>query len=160
MGSDVVVLDQSQITADAFGGPGGNVRIVTQGFVADTTSRVSASSAQSVNGIVDIQALTTFNGTVAPLPQDFTPAGALLWERCAERLREGTVSSFVVRGRASLPVIYDSILPSRLYEPQQPQTSAPGLGRPPQKTTASSQVPSGSAAVFSSRRLDLRCGKP
>jgi large exoprotein involved in heme utilization and adhesion len=158
--SDLVVLERSQILANAFGGPGGNIHIVTQGFVDDTISLVDASSTENIDGIVDIQALTTFNDTVVPLPQDFTPASILLWERCAERLREGTVSSFVVRGRASLPVTYESILPSRLYEPQQPQTPATGVGHSPQKTTVSSQVPNGPAAVFSSRWLDLRCTRP
>src|SRR5262249_13470900 len=37
-----VVLERSRIVADAFGGPGGNIRIVAQGFLIDANSRLSA----------------------------------------------------------------------------------------------------------------------
>ena len=42
--SAFVILANSQITANAFGGPGGNIDIVTEVFLADPTSQVTASS--------------------------------------------------------------------------------------------------------------------
>ena len=54
-----VVMQGSQVRADAFGGPGGNVRIVAGVFLADPESRVSASSALGINGVVNIQAPVT-----------------------------------------------------------------------------------------------------
>ena len=79
--------------ADAFGGPGGNVRLVAEVFLADPASQVSASSALGINGVVDIQApVTSISGAVAPLPQEFAPIAELLRDRCAERLREGRLA--------------------------------------------------------------------
>jgi len=111
---DFVILERSQIRADAFRGPGGNIRIVAQGFVTDAISQVSASSAQNVNGLIDIQAFTTPSGLVAPLPLVFAAAAALLRSPCAARLHEGTVSTLVERGRAGVPATPDGVLPSRL----------------------------------------------
>ncbi len=50
-----------------------------------------------------------------PLTQDFTDETPLLQERCATRLRQGIVSSFVPRGRAGLPATPDGFLSTRLY---------------------------------------------
>src|SRR5207249_8981686 len=123
--------------AEAFGGPGGNVRLVAEVFLADPESRVSASSALGISGTVDIQApVTNLSGVVAPLSPDFARTTALLRDRCAARLREGTVSSFVVRGRPSLPATYDGPLPSRLYEPQRQQTTPAGARQPPMEPPA------------------------
>src|SRR5207253_4762282 len=52
-----VLLQYSQIVANAFAGQGGNIRIQAQQvFLADPTSQVSASSALGINGQVAIQA--------------------------------------------------------------------------------------------------------
>jgi filamentous hemagglutinin family protein len=111
---EFVILERSQIRADAFGGPGGNIRIMTQGFVADATSQVSASSARNVEGRIDIPAFTTPSGLVAPLPLVFASAATLLRSACAARLHEGTISTLVERGRAGVPATPDGVLPSRL----------------------------------------------
>jgi len=110
-----IVAGGSQLVANAFGGSGGNIRINAGVFLADPESRVSASSAQGIRGTVDIRApVTTLSGVVSPLPPEFAPAPALLRDRCAARLREGTVSSFVERGRDDVPATPDGVLPSRL----------------------------------------------
>ena len=112
-------------------------------------------------GQINIQAqITNLSGLVTPLPPDFAPVGALLQDPCVARLRAGTVSSFVVRGRASIPATYDGPLPSRLYEPPQHRTPPTGAGHPPRETTVSSQVPTGSAGTSSLLRLDLPCARP
>jgi len=130
--SQFVLSQRSQIRADAFGGPGGNVRLVAEVFLTDSESQVSASSARGIHGTVDIRALVTnLSGVVAPLAPDFARATALLRDRCAARLHEGTVSSFVVRGRASVPTTYDGLLPSRLYASQGQRTLPTGADQPP-----------------------------
>src|SRR5262249_39351618 len=111
---DFVILERSQIRANAFGGPGGHVKIVAQGFVKDAISPVSASSEKNVNGIVDIQAVTTPSDLVAPVPLVFAPAVTLLRSPCAARLHEGIVSTLVERGHAGIPATPDGVLPSRL----------------------------------------------
>jgi large exoprotein involved in heme utilization and adhesion len=111
-----VLLQNSQIVANAFAGRGGNISIAAQQvFLADPASQVSASSALGINGQVDIRApVTNISGTVAPLPQAFAPATELLRNRCAERLREGTVSRLVVGGRDGVPLEPGSVLLSPL----------------------------------------------
>ena len=109
-----VLLQNSQIVANAFAGQGGNIRIQAQQvFLADPTSQVSASSALGINGQVAIQApVTNISGTVAPLPQTFARAGELLRDRCGERVRGGTVSRFVLGGRDGVPLEPGTLLPS------------------------------------------------
>jgi filamentous hemagglutinin family protein len=110
-----VILDRSQIRADAFGGPGGNVRIAAEVFLASPDSVVSASSARGITGTVDIRApITSLSGVLAPLPAAFVSAAALLPARCAVRLSEGKASSLVVGGRDGLPFDPGGLLPSPL----------------------------------------------
>src|SRR5437588_8710944 len=112
-----VVMQDSQVRADAFGGPGGNVRIVAGVFLADPKSQVSASSALGINGQVNIQApVTSISGAVAPLPQEFAPVAELLRDRCVGRLREGRVSRLVLGGRDGVPSEPGSLLLSPLIQ--------------------------------------------
>ena len=111
-----VILEGSQIIANAFEGRGGNIQIqAQQAFLADPASQVSASSALGINGQVDIQApVTSISGAVAPLPQSFAQPAELLRTRCVGRLREGAVSRFVVGGRDGVPLEPGSLLLSPL----------------------------------------------
>jgi large exoprotein involved in heme utilization and adhesion len=112
-----VVMQGSQVRADAFGGPGGNVRIVAGVFLADPPSRVSASSALNIPGTVDIQApVTNISGAIAPLPQEFASTAELLRDRCAGRLREGRMSRLVLGGRDGVPSEPSSLLLSPLIQ--------------------------------------------
>src|SRR5262249_50103652 len=52
----------------------------------------------------------------APVPMAFAPAVELLRSRCAERLRVGTVSRFVVGGRDGVPLKPGSLLLSPLEQ--------------------------------------------
>ncbi len=122
-----VLLQNSQIVANAFAGQGGNISILAQQvFLADPASQVSASSALGINGRVDIQApVTSISGAVAPLPQAFAQTTELLRSRCVERLREGTLSRFVVGGRDGVPLAPGSLLLSPLQRTGQ-EEAAPG----------------------------------
>jgi len=119
-----VILQNSQILAQAFGGNGGNISIVAGVFFADPTSTISASSTLGVSGTVDIQApVTSLSGTLAPLPAEIVQAAGLLQARCAARLAGGTSGSFVVAGREGLPLEPGGFLPSPLY------AESSGIGR-------------------------------
>jgi large exoprotein involved in heme utilization and adhesion len=108
-------LENSKIRADAFGGMGGNIRIDAGVFLADPASLVSASSALGIQGTVDIRApVTSLSGAVAPLPQAFVSAAALLPAQCAARLSGGRYSSLVLGGRDGLPLDPGGVLPSPL----------------------------------------------
>jgi filamentous hemagglutinin family protein len=115
--AESVVLQGGQIRAEAFAGRGGNVRIATGVFLADSDSRVSASSTLGISGLVDIRApVTSLVGTLAPLPQTFVSVAELLPARCAVRLSGGRASSLVVGGRDGLPSEPGDLLSSPLLE--------------------------------------------
>ncbi|MCP5156083.1 MAG: filamentous hemagglutinin N-terminal domain-containing protein [Ectothiorhodospiraceae bacterium] len=120
-----VILQRSEVVANAFGGPGGNIRIVAGVFFASADSVVSASSAQSIDGTVVIDspdADVTAGLTV--LPATFLDAVALLQARCAAR-RSVDQSSLVDAGPGGVPPSPDGYLPSVLAH-DAPAAGAPG----------------------------------
>jgi filamentous hemagglutinin family protein len=122
--SSLVVLDNSQVFANAFGGPGGNINITADVFLVNSggivptslAGIVSASSALSTPGIIDIQAsVTDVSGSVAQLPAAPLQATELLRAACAARFAGGKASSLVLAGRDGVPLQPGSVLPSPLY---------------------------------------------
>ena len=111
---NVVVLQNSAVTARASQGTGGNITITTPLFLADSSSLVSASSQFGLNGTVTIQSPTSnLSGSLGPLASKPSQAQALLTQRCAA-LVNGQASSFVVAGREQLPADPGSWLTSPL----------------------------------------------
>jgi hypothetical protein len=133
----VVILDHSLISASAIGGNGGSMLVIADIFLADPTSNLTATSTLGISGTVSIEApVTNLSGTIAPLPQGFLQAAALLAQRCAARMG-GTSSTFVVAGRDGLPPEPGGLLPSPLYEAgpagalaAAPAQEAPGAAEP------------------------------
>ena len=111
-----VILNDSQIIANAYEGKGGNITIVADLFLQDPGSVVSASSALGVSGTVDIQApISNISGVLAPLTSTFVSATDLLRERCIARIHEGKYSSFIIGGRDGIPQEPGSLMPSITY---------------------------------------------
>src|SRR5262245_5102866 len=99
-----VILQNSQIIANAVQGQGGNISITTNVFLPDSTSVVSASSQFGVSDNVAIQSpISQGAGQLSPLPKNPLINAALLSQRCAA-LGQADVSSFIVAGRDTLPV--------------------------------------------------------
>jgi len=100
-----VVLQNSQIIAQAFAGAGGAIDIIaTSAFIADPVSIVSASSTLGISGTVNIQSpLQNVGGELTALTQEFSSAAALLAQQCAARAADGKFSTFVVAAREGLP---------------------------------------------------------
>ena len=110
-----IVLRESQITASAQAGQGGRIDIVAEVFLADPDSVVDASSQVGIDGEVNIEAVASnLSEVVEPLSQRLASETPLLRDRCAARLHQGIVSSFVERERAGIPSAPDGLLPSRL----------------------------------------------
>jgi filamentous hemagglutinin family protein len=98
-----VVLINSQILAQAVQGPGGNITITTNLLLPDSTSLISASSQFGQQGNIVIQSpVSPASGKLIPLGQKPLIATSLLSQRCAA-LAGGSISSFTVDGRDSLP---------------------------------------------------------
>jgi filamentous hemagglutinin family protein len=109
-----IILNGSQVRADAFGGPGGNIRVFADTFLAGD-SVLSASSALSAPGVINIQAkFTDLSGNIAQLPETVLQAASLLRAACAARLSAGKASSLVVSGREGVPLEPGGVMPSPL----------------------------------------------
>ena len=115
---DFIVLNNSGIHANAFGGPGGNISIFADTFLSSLpiTTAVTASSNLSTSGIIDIQAvIIDVSADIAPLPTAPLQVTELLRATCAARLAAGKSSSLVLGGRGGLPLEPGGLLPSPLY---------------------------------------------
>jgi len=109
-----VVLNNSTVRAKADAGKGGNITIGAEVFLASSDSVVDASAGPAgVNGTVDIQGvISDLSGSLKPLSQEYPKVAELTANRCAGRIREGTVNSFVVTGRGGAPLPPGGLLSS------------------------------------------------
>jgi hypothetical protein len=121
-----VVLNQSEILAQAELGNGGNIRIATDLYIESVDSRVDASSLFGLDGQIVIEA-PEVNTAVerAALRNEIIDPGLLIKEPCAAR-RTGEGGSFEVLGPETLPLPPDSPLPS----PYRPEASGPTRASP------------------------------
>jgi large exoprotein involved in heme utilization and adhesion len=99
-----VILENSQILAQATQGQGGNINIFYSGaFLVDPSSVISASSQFGQSGTVTIQSpISPASGKIIPIGQKPLIATSLFSQRCTA-LAAGSFSSFTVAGRDSLP---------------------------------------------------------
>jgi filamentous hemagglutinin family protein len=111
---NAVVLQNSQILAQAVQGSGGNISITTNLLLPDSASIIDASSQFGQQGNIVIQSpVSPASGKIIPLGQKPLIATALLSQRCAA-LAGGNASSFTVAGRDSLPAEPGGWVPSPL----------------------------------------------
>ena len=100
---NLVLLQNSQIIAQAVQGAGGNISITTNLLMPDSTSLISASSQFGQQGNIVIQSpVSPASGKLVPLGQKPLIATSLLSQRCTA-IAGGSISSFTVAGRDSLP---------------------------------------------------------
>ncbi len=108
-----VLLQNSQILANAVFGPGGQIFITTNLLEPDATSIISASSQFGQQGTITVQSPISPASRIFTLSEKPLIATSLLTQRCAA-LAGGNVSSFTVAGRDSLPAEPSSWLSSPL----------------------------------------------
>ena len=121
---DFVIFNNSRIVANAFGGNGGNILIITDNFIATPNSIVDASSRFGLDGTVIIRSPETdLSSSITDLPASFLDVAALLREPCAAR-RSVNQSSFIVRGRDAIPPGPMTSLPLADVFNQTPDTGA------------------------------------
>jgi len=100
---EFVVLFDSEIEANAFGGNGGNITIVADTILADGDSVIRASSALGIEGTVAIDAAEAdVTGALTLLNSEFLNAAALLAQQCAARGGQST-ATLSAAGRGALP---------------------------------------------------------
>lgn len=107
---DFVILKQSNILANAYGGPGGNINIVAGNFIATPDSVVDASSALGIDGMVNISSPDeTVSEDLAILPENYLDVTSLMSDRCGTA---AGASSLVDAGPGGRTVDPDGYLPS------------------------------------------------
>jgi large exoprotein involved in heme utilization and adhesion len=98
-----VILQNSQVLANAVFGPGGNINLTTNLLLTDSASLISASSQFGQQGTISIQSLISpAGGKIFPLSQKPLIETSLMGQRCAASA-DGIYSSFTIAGRDSLP---------------------------------------------------------
>ena len=109
-----VILNNSQIVANAQLGSGGLINIITDFFLPSIDSIISASSASGLpelQGTVSIQSQNSnIAGSIGVLPGSLRDVSNLLNEDCAAAAAKQ--SSFTVGGRGSLPLSPDNVTSS------------------------------------------------
>jgi filamentous hemagglutinin family protein len=111
----LVVIQNSQLLANANAGAGGNITIAATGAVlVDPNSRIDASAGPAgVSGSVNIYApIQVLSGALVPLKLAYSQAG-LSGDRCAAD-PTGQFSSFVQTGRDVVPQVPGALTPSPL----------------------------------------------
>jgi len=105
-----VILNQSKILANAFGGPGGNINIVAGNFIVSPDSVIDASSELGVDGTVNISSPDEeVAEDLAVLSDSYLDVTGLVSERCGTT---AGASSLVDAGPGGLAVDPDGYLPS------------------------------------------------
>ncbi len=142
--TESLILNDSTVSASAGIGQGGRIDIETGVLLQDARSTITATAGPAgIDGVVGIRALTTdVSGSVTALPRRFASTSPLSDVRCAQRLRGGLISSFVVAGRAGLPVDPSGGLPSFLVDVPQ-KLRLVDAGQPFVRPTAMPTVPGG-----------------
>ncbi len=113
-----VVLNNGLIQANAYGGNGGNIRIVTDHLVSSVDSRIEASSELGIAGSIEVSSPNVDVGSgLTVLPSQFLDASLLLRDSCAGRAGRSASSSFVGVGNGGLPQGPDELFASRYDDP-------------------------------------------
>ncbi len=100
---EFVIVQDSQILAQATQGAGGNIDLIGNTVLVDPFSTIDASSQFGISGSVNIQApIQNLSGTIAPLPETIIETATLYGARCAAQ-KGSEFSSLNVRGRDRVP---------------------------------------------------------
>ena len=113
-----IILQNSQIIARAIQGAGGNINLTfNQALLQDARSTISASSQFGVSGTVNFNSpAQNLSGALVPLEQSFLSGNTISNQRCAARMAEGQISTFIVTEREGLPQEPGGMLMSSLVE--------------------------------------------
>ncbi|GJL49567.1 MAG: hypothetical protein NPIRA01_07940 [Nitrospirales bacterium] len=100
---EFIIIQNSQILAQATAGTGGNIDLISNVFLRDAFSTIDATSSFGASGIITVaSALQNLSGAIAPLPETIIQTVALYGEQCAAQ-KGGEFSSLSLRGRDRIP---------------------------------------------------------
>ncbi|MBF0451099.1 MAG: CHAT domain-containing protein [Candidatus Magnetomorum sp.] len=111
--ADDVLINHSQIIANAYEGDGGNIHIVSGTFLQSATSRVDASSEKGIDGTVEIEAPDTDpESDLVKLPSEFMDASKWIKKPCSKKYTNPT-SQFTQQPYHAIPLPLENWLSSR-----------------------------------------------
>jgi filamentous hemagglutinin family protein len=117
-----VILENSQIQANAHGGPGGNITLIADYLLYSGPTAIEASSALSTPGNINVQAVAVDAGSLqvtdTPDPLDVTQ-----WAQVPCHRYQGKVSRLTMAGYDAHPTPMDDLLsslPLRALRPTEP----------------------------------------
>ncbi len=115
---EFIVVSNSEITATANEGAGGNIDLVAKVVFIDRLGSLDASAGDPrLDGSVNIQApIQNLSQAIAPLPQGLVEVAALYSAKCAGQ-EGGIFSSFRQQGRDRLPFEPGELLPTPIFMP-------------------------------------------
>lgn len=108
---NLLALDKSDITANAYDGRGGKVFLNTDAYIHSGDSVITANSnRQELRGTVTIQSpALDISGSLAALSASYNTSGVMATDRCAARSFE-EASSFTLGGRDGIPLDPESAI--------------------------------------------------
>ena len=113
---EFVVFNNSSLTANAFGGPGGNINVVADHFFQSSDSILSASSEKGIDGQINISSPSIdLSASLIDLPQNYLNNDAWAVEKCAVRIG-GASSRLVLTGRGGIQRLPQDLLPSKILQ--------------------------------------------
>ena len=110
-----IVLNDSQIIANAFEGNGGNIEIVADHLISSSDSIIQASSELGIDGDITVDSpIVDFSGSLEILPTEFLDVSQLLSQRCASR-NAANLSRFILIGKDGIATSPEDLQPSPDY---------------------------------------------
>jgi large exoprotein involved in heme utilization and adhesion len=142
---NLVLGNNSSITANAVKGQGGNINIRVQGFFVSPGSVITASSQLGIDGVVEINKPDAdLNNGLLALPANLVDAAKLIAQSCGNgAVRTASQQGeFVVTGRGGLPSNPRELLSSdAIWQDLQPYALLNQSNNVPQQKSSISQPP-------------------
>ncbi len=108
---EFVILNQGQITADAYEGDGGAIFINTDNYIKSQDSKITATSKRGNDGTVKIEAPDMdISSSLMLLPSGYIDASKWIKRPCAARTGQN-VSRFLIKGRDGKAFTFEDWLP-------------------------------------------------
>ena len=104
-----VILENSPIQANAYGGPGGNITLVADYLLLSGLSVIEASSARSVSGEVSVRAVPVDGGSLQAVA-GIQPLNVTQWVSVPCRERHDRIGHLIVTGYDAYPAPADDLL--------------------------------------------------
>ena len=104
----MMLLNKSNIAANAYEGNGGNIYIIAEQFIKSNDSKIEASSKKGIDGLVDIQAInSTDNYNFAPISDSYLNAESFVMDPCDKRTGEKISRLMMLKPEGLLPLFDD-----------------------------------------------------